>query len=394
MENSRETLPFWRQRLYRNSYTRSGQTHHVAHWCVKIQHAGRRQTWSLSATSREAAAREARQRYLELTTPSPSRTVPGKSLRLVRRPYSAPGEYSLCWESVTGYSYFPLGTADPAVAGRRGRKLQGRLIQEGGQIQQQVARELTLALEWSANPVLWTYFTLNTIPERIPFPKAERPPLPPRNLSAIVVLEPDPSLRIALISTLNRQSEFYCTAAFSNVPEALSELSRTGADLVLVNHSLDGLSGAGFLDRLHRLTPEIPGLIYTPYHDSDRLFASTPGGATAYLLKRTSPERFLEPLSAGTTIGPGDQAGLVRRAQAWFQRVLGTPAPAGITGELARLTNRELEILALLSKGFLDKEIAQSLRISVWTVHGHAKKIYEKLGVHSRTEAAVKYLQK
>ena len=61
---------------------------------------------------------------------------------------------------------------------------------------------------------------------------------------------------------------------------------------------------------------------------------------------------------------------------------------------MSRLTARELEILGQMARGFLDKEIANGLRISVWTVHGHAKKIYEKLGVHSRTEAVVKYLQK
>lgn len=62
--------------------------------------------------------------------------------------------------------------------------------------------------------------------------------------------------------------------------------------------------------------------------------------------------------------------------------------------ETAGLTPREHEVLALLSKGELAKEIASSLGISIWTVHGHVKNIFEKLGVHTRTEAVVKYLQK
>jgi len=61
---------------------------------------------------------------------------------------------------------------------------------------------------------------------------------------------------------------------------------------------------------------------------------------------------------------------------------------------MAKLTHREHEVLALLSKGYVDKEIADSLRISIWTVHGHVKNIFEKLGVHTRTEAVIKFLQK
>lgn len=396
--DSKDSVAYWRRRVYRNSYTRGGQQFWVRGWCVKVQLAGQRQTWRLQATSREAAAAEAQQRFLAAREPllAPA-VVPDPRLRLVRRPHPAPGapagELSLHWSESGPADYFPLGTANPAVASRRARRLHSQLVKEPATTRTQVPRELTVALEWCSNPVVWTYFTLHSRPapeasEPTPVARPRGSPLP------VAVVEPEPGIRHALLTALNQSLEFTGTAGFANASEALSGLDQGRFNLVLVNQSLEGLSGAGFLDRLRVVAPHLPGLIYTTYPDSDRLFAATPGGASGYLLKRSPPDRFLEPLlplSSGESL---DQPSLASRARTWFQRVLGAPAPDRSAGELARLTGRELEILALLSKGFVDKEIAQSLRISVWTVHGHAKNIYEKLGVHSRTEAAVKYLQK
>lgn len=399
------TATYWNRRLYRNSYTRGGHTRRVGHWCVKVQHAGQRQTWSLTAGRRVAAAREALDRYRALIgavgnsrVSAPLKIVFTRP-RLVRRPYATPaappGELS-AWLPGAGGSatYFPLGTANATVAGRRAHALQRRLLGSGPEAQRQVGRELTISLEWSINPVVWTYFTLITQPPT--HRPTARTPLPTRaetTTTTVALVEPDPGLREAFATAVNQQVGFRCVTEFPDANAALTSLVRQPVSLLLVNQSLDGLSGAALLDRLHLLRPGIPGLIYAAYADSDRLFEATPGGAIGYLLKRTPPDRCLDPLAGGPPI-PTDRATFSLRALQWFQRQLGASASIGASGELARLTARELEILALLSKGFLDKEIAQSLNISVWTVHGHAKNIYEKLGVHSRTEAAVRYLQK
>lgn len=398
------TAAYWNRRLYRNSYTREGRTCRVGHWCVKVQHEGQRQTWSLAAGSRAAAAREALDRYRALVgapraggTAASAETIPARP-RLVRRPYPAPralsGELSAWLPEMGGTAtYYPLGTAHARVAGRRAHALQRRLLRLGPAAQRQASRELTISLEWSANPVVWTYFTLITPPSS--------PRVTARITSAarseaalsVALVEPDPGLRSALAAAVNQQTGFRCVAEFPGVHTALAGLTHQPVSLLLANQSLDGLSGAALLDRLHLLRPQIPGLLYSAYADSDRLFAATPGGASGYLLKRTPLDRCLDPLVHKTSL-PADRSALSRQALQWFQGQLGPSASANPTGELARLTARELEILSLLSKGFLDKEIAQSLNISVWTVHGHAKNIYEKLGVHSRTEAAVRYLQK
>jgi DNA-binding NarL/FixJ family response regulator len=140
--------------------------------------------------------------------------------------------------------------------------------------------------------------------------------------------------------------------------------------------------------------PELPALIYSVYEDSDQLFKATPGGATGYLLKRTPPEQMLEPIAGLLSQGPLKPQLIVQQVKQYFQNVTTLLQSGESIHEMGKLTPREKEILGYLSKGYLDKEIAQSLGISVWTVHGHLKNIFEKLQVHSRTEAVVKYLQK
>lgn len=411
----RTSVEYWKRRLFRNSYTRNGHRHTVSHWSVKVQFDGVRKTWSLQGTTRDAAAQEALERFLQTTRGSlvgsaastrsaaavtSAETIPKPGAgrpKLVQRahvpPGVGPGQYSLLHEGTDGPVYFPLGTADLSLAQRRAGRIQEDLAQQGPAARIRHSTERTLALEWCDNPVLWTYLTLHTTPEPRATRRPETEPRPAPGDLTVAVVEPDPGLRRALVSLLHLQNGVHCTRGHAGGSETLEALVRNPVQLVLVNHALDGLSGPGFLDRLRVLIPSAAGLTYSVYDDSHRLFAQTPGGSTAYLLKRTPAERCLDPLldPAGGSTGPLDVAS---RALAWFQRNLGTPTRTAIGGDLSRLTPRELEILALMSKGFLDKEIAQSLQISVWTVHGHAKRIYEKLQVHSRTEAAVRYLQK
>ncbi len=84
---------------------------------------------------------------------------------------------------------------------------------------------------------------------------------------------------------------------------------------------------------------------------------------------------------------------LLARAKSYFKQLL-QPRSNHMASAIGRLTRRESEVLALLSKGCVDKEIAQALGISAWTVHGHIKNIFERLQVRTRTEAVVRYLEK
>ena len=116
-----------------------------------------------------------------------------------------------------------------------------------------------------------------------------------------------------------------------------------------------------------------------------------PGG---YFLLRRQPRQLFDaisPLARDPKLSPRL---LKREIEKYFQSLFDLPERAEMEQELANLTNREREILLCLSKGFSDKQIADALNISVWTVHGHMKNVFEKLGVHSRTEAVIKFLQK
>ncbi len=408
MSGVKATIAYWTRRLYRNSYTRNGRTQHVQGWSVKIQHAGRRQTYALRASSRPVAAQEALGLYARIIAVATGEVGAPRTgaaaifrPRLLVRPHPpaltelAHPEFSAHFEYAGRHHYFPLGSVESVVATRLARRIQ-QVVQGHGiaEAHARFPRELTLAFRWTANPMAWTYFTLHT---RVAPPTERKEGLAGRRQAKawpVAVVEPDLGLRQALTACADEQAGFHCVAGFADASEALLWLARNPVALLLVNHALADVSGSGFLERLRRLVPNVPGLVYSVYDDSDQLFRSTPGGAIGYLLRRTPTDRIFEPLSGNAGDGWPSPARITQRVLGYFQQLIGSRVTEGGSLEMARLTPRELEILGLLSKGFLDKEIAHALHISAWTVHGHAKNIYEKLGVHTRTEAVVKYLQR
>ena len=122
------------------------------------------------------------------------------------------------------------------------------------------------------------------------------------------------------------------------------------------------------------------------------MFVSTPGGAEGYCSSASIP-----PMSSTRCfkpeISPAAAEDPLAPVKLFFKGLL-RPRAGQHTDALAKLTPRENEVLLLLSKGCVDKEIAQAMGISVWTVHGHIKKIFERLSVRTRTEAVVRYLEK
>jgi DNA-binding NarL/FixJ family response regulator len=111
-------------------------------------------------------------------------------------------------------------------------------------------------------------------------------------------------------------------------------------------------------------------------------------------LRRTPPTQFLEPIAGW--LKQGRQLGEEMAPAVWqhFKDSVASLPIGGVARQLAHLTQREHDVLALLGKGHPDKDIADQLGISIHTVHEHVRNIFEKLGAHNRTEAAVKFLQK
>lgn len=417
----------WRKRVFRNTFTRGGKRIAVKGWSVKIQHQGVRRTLPLAATSRDTAALEAQALYQTIVVqgweaaessleprPPISREAPfrtGNELhwpktdvrywqqRLLLRRHS-PAEAHVVTELSTriehagSSAYFPLGTTDQPTAAAKALEIYQTIVEEGwDDACQRFSRELTIAVHWASNPLGWTYATLHSQPA-FQSRTAVRRNTATAPRWKIALIEPDAGIRRALAESVNNHAECACDSSFAHLDAALREIPRRPSHLALVNQHLTNLPVAESLQSLRSLSPDLSILLYSVHEDSEQLFKATPGGAAGYLLKRTTPEQLLAPLELIPPTPTLRSEQVARSVRRYFQSVIESWPAEESTSVLAKLTHREEQVLNLMTKGHVDKEIAQALGISVWTVHGHVKNIFDKFGVHSRTEAVVKYLHK
>jgi DNA-binding NarL/FixJ family response regulator len=188
--------------------------------------------------------------------------------------------------------------------------------------------------------------------------------------------------------------EYAAGGTYSTAAEAVEGLRQKPADLVMYNRLLPDLVTSRFWVTLQNEAPATRVLGHRIYNSSDGLFYSQPAVSGGYFFRRRSPEALLEPIRNAWQSGsltPGEWSA---RICAYVQRLFLFPLESDSGNDASALTSREQDILTCLRSGSTDKEIARALDISAWTVHTHLKKIYEKLGARSRTEAIIKYLQK
>lgn len=208
----------------------------------------------------------------------------------------------------------------------------------------------------------------------------------------VALVEDDPNLRANLAAMLNSSPGFHCQAVYSDGMAALRAIPASRPDVVLMDINLPGMLGTECVRQLKDLTPNLPVLMLTVYEDSEQIFKSLMAGATGYLLKRTSKDKLLEAIREVNSGGAPMSRQVARRVVQFFQKVNELPADSRTASVVVDLTDREKEVLAALAKGYAYKEIAGQLKISFETVRTHLRTIYEKLHVHSRTEAVLKYL--
>jgi len=402
----------WARRLFKNTYTRSGQRLKVAGWAVKIQHLGRRHTFSLGNLDRDAAAIEAKAIYETILAegwdaalnneknqsgfPKTDAHYWREQLLVRRYRFPAAGEPENSFAARISHAgsayFFPLGTADLTEASVKASQIYCTIVRRGWeQAARLFPRELIVSFEWSANPIMWTYTTVHTLVGRltpIQTPSASMP----SDGHRVLIVETEPGLCRALKWCINRQAGF--CAVPCETPEGFAPLAATmKPKLVLFNRSLAERMGIAFSGGLTMLPTGTLALAYSVSLDGDHMFVSTPGGAEGYMLKRIQPANILDPmLQMGkfTALAVEDPLAPIK---VFFKGLL-RPRTSPTTDALAKLTPRENEVLLLLSKGCVDKEIALAMGISVWTVHGHIKKIFERLNVRTRTEAVIRYLEK
>lgn len=202
------------------------------------------------------------------------------------------------------------------------------------------------------------------------------------------IVEDDAGIRQSLEWLLKSSPEFSCVAACQNVGEALSVLPKAMPEVVLMDINLPDRSGIECTVQLKELLPSVQVVMITVYDDSDKVFNALRAGASGYILKRAAPERILQAIREVHAGGVPMSSEIARKVLGAFREP--SPAPAGEQN----LSRREQEVLELLSQGCSNKEIADKLFISIETVTWHLRHIYTKLHVRSRTQAALKFLNR
>src|SRR5687767_3925326 len=203
----------------------------------------------------------------------------------------------------------------------------------------------------------------------------------------VSIVEDDAGIRQSLAALLNATDGFQCISHFSNVETALKNLPQQWPDVLLMDINLPRVSGIDGVVKIKAIRPSLQVLMLTVYADNEKIFQSLKAGASGYLLKQTPPVEILQAITDVHRGGAPMSGPIARRLVEHFQR----HAPSA---EAENLSKRELEILDYLSQGYHNKEIAQTLDISVETVRTHLRRIYEKLHVNSKTEAVLKYLKR
>ncbi len=203
---------------------------------------------------------------------------------------------------------------------------------------------------------------------------------------SVSIVEDNRGTRESLKELLRRAPGLRCVGAYGSGEEALQKIPGEIPDVVLMDINLPGMRGIECVARLKAKTPKMQVLMLTTYDESDLIFESLRAGAHGYILKNTTPAELIQAVEQVHSGGAPMSMYIARKVVNHFQKIRQP------SSDMEKLTKREQEILALLARGYLYKEIADQLGISLSTVRAHLHTVYEKLHVQSRTEAVVKFL--
>jgi DNA-binding NarL/FixJ family response regulator len=180
---------------------------------------------------------------------------------------------------------------------------------------------------------------------------------------------------------------FRCLSRHGSAEDALKEIPQVQPQVVLMDINLPGINGVECVRRLKPQLPDTQIIMHTVYQNTEHIFNALAAGATGYLLKLTPPDELLEAIKTVHAGGSPMDSQIARKIVELFQQPL-----TNASDETERLTPRESQILELLAKGFLYREISAETHLSYNTVHTHIRHIYKKLQVRSRSEAVTKHL--
>jgi DNA-binding NarL/FixJ family response regulator len=209
----------------------------------------------------------------------------------------------------------------------------------------------------------------------------------PQTAIKVAIIEDQREVREGLATLINGTAGFRCVSSFRTMEEALRRIGDDLPNVILTDLGLPGMSGTEGIRILKERYPDLPIVALTIYDDEQEIFDALCVGASGYMLKETQPARLLECLREVISGGAPMSPEVARRVVKLF-REFRPPDRAS-----HNLTPQETELLKLLVEGHNYKTAAAELAISIHTVSFHLRNIYEKLQVHSKSEAVAKALR-
>jgi DNA-binding NarL/FixJ family response regulator len=202
------------------------------------------------------------------------------------------------------------------------------------------------------------------------------------------IVEDNKTVREGFETLLNRTPGFQCVCACGTVAEALRKIPKAAPDVVLMDIQLPDATGVECTAKIKELLPGVQIVVVTVYEDSERIFQALRAGACGYLLKRAQPEKIISAIKEAHEGGVPMTPEIARKVIGQFRH------QATTAEQVESLSEREREVLELVMHGLGNKAIADRLGVTVAAVKWHLQHIYEKLHVHSRTEAALKFRER
>jgi DNA-binding NarL/FixJ family response regulator len=203
----------------------------------------------------------------------------------------------------------------------------------------------------------------------------------------VAIVEDDARIRRSLAAMLDTAGDIVCVGQFANAEEALLKVPTLKPRVIFMDIHLPGKSGVECVREIAGTEPKPQIVMLTSYDDSDAIFSSLSAGACGYLLKPIRTAQLIAAVRDVFAGGAPMSGQIARRVVEAFSRPAAKPASSPPT---AALSERETQILQLLSEGYLYKEISDKLAISYSTVRTHIERIYEKLHVQSRAQAVAR----
>ncbi|HTR39994.1 MAG TPA: response regulator transcription factor [Pseudomonadales bacterium] len=203
---------------------------------------------------------------------------------------------------------------------------------------------------------------------------------------SVSIVEDDTKVRESLARLIDGSPGYQCASAHASGESALAEIPKVKPNVILMDINLTGINGVECARQLKPLLPNTQIIMLTVYQNTEHIFDALAAGATGYMLKQTKPDKLLVAVKDVYEGGSPMSSHIARKIVQSFQQ------QSTQNTETPSLSPREAQVIELLAKGYLYKEVADTMGVSYATIHTHIRHIYEKLQVRSRTEAVVKHL--